>query len=235
MEYNCLIVRSYEDRRSDTLFPIAEKATKTVVLTPADGTDTKRTFGTDWHHSNGSFGLDTRVEIIVTDVRVAICIPRYKKGGGWTGGILGLLMNIPSYAIAAYRHSRNAMVGHLYYPWISIVGLSTSFSVMRGRPQHDELQLEYLVTDDDDPVRAGVTISLNSGVDGLAVANEILRRACRHRLMYRPDLDEEQRTILHNLGDTGITRPVEKDSVSQAIIPASVLPGIGTIPLKPNI
>lgn len=230
MAYNCLAIRSYEDRRSGTMYPILDKSTRTILLSSADGPDIKRTFGTGWSHSNGSFGLDARVEIIVTDIRVAMCIPRYKKGGGWTGGILGLLMNIPSHAIAAYRHSQGAMVGHLHYPWLSIVGLSTSFSMMRGRPQNDELQLGYLVTSDDDPVRAGITVNLSSDVDGLAVANEILRRACQHRLMYESDLDEEQRTILQELETTGIARPVDKDAVSQAIIPAAIVPDISTVP-----
>ena len=229
MAFDCLAIRSYEDRRPGTMYPIADKATRSVQLTSADGGNTKRTFGTGWRHSNGSFAYDTRVELIITDVRVAICVPKFKKGGGWTGGLIGLLMNIPSHAIAAYRHSQKAMVGHLYYPWLSVVGLSTSFSMVRGKPQNDDLQLGYLLTSDDDPIRAGITISLNTGADGQAVANEILARACMHRLMSDPDLDEEQRTILQDLVANGISRPVEKDSISQAIIPGAVGPDISTV------
>lgn len=224
MEFSCLIIRSYEDRQSGAMYPIADKVTKSILLTSDDGIDTKRTVGTAWRHSNGSFGFDTRVEIIVTDVRVAISVPKYKKGGGWTGSIVGLLMNIPSYALAAHRHSQKTMLGHLHYPWLSLVGHSTEFSMVRSTRQCDQLQLGYLVTSDDDPIRAGITISLSRDVDGPALANEVLRRACRHRLARHPHLDDEQRTILHDFATNGMSRSVEKDSFTQAVIPAAMVP-----------
>jgi hypothetical protein len=201
MTFNLLAVRS-SDEDDDRLYPVPTLSRPPVLL---DGSGTAlRAEGLSVYEqvAGGSRQLlklpDVEVDVTVTNARVALTCVKYDKGGGFVGlGAGGLAVsavaNGVSRARAAHRRSGKALVGHVRYPWLRIVG----FSPRRGWGTKDELRLGVSVRGADGGTRPlFVDLTMPARTDVAGCAQQVVRAAARHRLEHwRVDTAQERETL----------------------------------------
>jgi hypothetical protein len=191
--FQFLVVReidpSLEPEVEGLIYPLpAIDAGNSVVLEARDGTDVKRIVAsgfkvvdlTGGKAQRLSASSDLRIDVIITDARVALACSKFAKGGGWTPLGVGalpvtLVLNGVSKARAASRRRGKMLVGQVRYPWLAAVGGSTK----SGYGTSEQLRL-CVGTQNRRLLALDVTLPKN--IDSTAVAAEIARRAARFRI-----------------------------------------------------
>ncbi len=230
--FNCVTVRDYADTQNTAMYPRADGTTNSIHLDRSvDGTNVKRAVGRSLEISHLGqtkqhqqvFLDEVKLELLVTDQRVAFAVPKYDKGGGWYGGATALMINAASKARAAIRTKGSCLVGHIHYPWLSHVDHTAYYSMM-GNRKHDRLRLGYSVRGaNGQQIDVVVAIDLARDVSGHGLAEEIVKRAAAYRLERHPDLKEEQRQDLLALAESGVSTKVTKDRWTMTHLPATKL------------
>ena len=240
MDFNCFTVRDYADSDNDPMYPRADEFSRSVALEESDGDQVMRAVGTGLelvhqgeNKRHRQIGLEQiKVEIVVTDSRIGFAVPKYDKGGGWLGGAGAIALNAASKVRAAVRSRGKCLVGHVKYPWLTVIGHGAYFSLM-GNRKHDQLRIGYSFRSGSAQVDVWLEIDLASDVNGHALATEILNRAVDHRLDHHPSLTDEQRGKLEALRETGLTEEVTKDRWTQVLLPATKLAMASTATFSP--
>ncbi len=225
MTFNLFTVRDYDDPSEDVMYPQADAATQSVKLTPDDGNNVKRAAATSvelghWGKTktHQQFRLDSiMADVVVTDSRLAIAVAKYDKGGGWVGGASALMFNAVSMARAKVRSRGTCLVGHLRYPWISVVGHSARYGLMGGR-KNDQLKVVYH-TPSPRPkkvITVVVEFDLAQDISGHMLADTIVRRVAKYRIDNDPRLSDENREYLEDCLSQGISSRVEKGKWTHA-------------------
>jgi hypothetical protein len=191
--FQLLVVREIDsslDAEGDGLiYPVpAPDATNSIVLEQRDGTDIKRIAASgfkviDLTGGNArrlSAAADLRIDVIITDSRVAFACSKFTKGGGWTPFGLGalpvtLVLNGVSKARAASRRRGKMLVGQIRYPWLAAAGGATKTGFGTSE------QLRLCVGTQNQRLLA-LDLTLPKNIDSTAVAAEIVRRTARHRI-----------------------------------------------------
>ena len=185
------------------IYPLPAERSNDVVFEPHDGASPQRLVSKSLSVHDTTGGTlkrlarlhDVKVDVIITDARVAVACSKYDKGGGWVGGPGAMLMlNAASKARAAFRRRGKMLVGHVRYESLAAVGGSPKMGFL------DNEALRLLVTTESGRGRA-LDITLPSNVDSLAVAREIAHRAARYRLAVGGTLAAGQRAELEQLAD----------------------------------
>lgn len=125
---------------------------------------------------------DVSARILLTDARVVIVVRRFlAKGGGWwgtgAGAFFAIVANVVSKARAATQGSGKAVVGHVRYEWLRRVGHQREKGIVLHK---ERLRLEFCERGEAEP--GFVEFALPRDVSAALVAQEIVRRAARHRL-----------------------------------------------------
>ncbi|MGH3119743.1 MAG: zinc-ribbon domain-containing protein [Streptosporangiaceae bacterium] len=154
---------------------------------------------------------EVKIDIYITDGRVALACEKYDKGGGWVGfGGAGLLVAVTANAVskarAASRSRGKVLVGHIRYPWLKSVGASSK----SGFTSDEAIRLEYSEKGPGAPVRKMLELTLPKNIDAALVAQDITRRAAAHRLAYYPDMPPEQRAKFAGLSQAPPLDPPSK-------------------------
>ena len=123
---------------------------------------------------------DIRVEVWITDARVALACSTYDKGGTWYGGVTALALTAGERAVAAVRRRGKMLVGQVRYPWISRVGSTAKFGWLT-----DERVILRFKDPDGDVWELYLTLPKRS--DAAELAAEVARRAAAYRLSSDPD------------------------------------------------
>ena len=176
------------------LLPVPGLEKNTIVLEARDGTNVQHlttrgvTLAVD---GKAVMRLrDVKIEVYITDARVALACSKYDKGGGWIGGAGAMIvLNSVSKARATVRRHGKMLVGQVRYPWLSLVG-STSKSGFGSD--------ERLIFDCKQSKQRSLrlTLVLPNNVDAAKAAAEIVRRAATYRLATDTELGDEEREKL---------------------------------------
>jgi zinc-ribbon domain len=137
---------------------------------------------------------EVRIDVYITDGRIALACEKYDKGGGWTGfGVGGVLVaataNAVSKARAASRSRGKVLVGQVRYPWVKAVGATSK----TGFATNEAIRIEYAEKSGGSVVRKMLELTLPKNVDATLVAQDIARRVASYRLANTPDLKPENR------------------------------------------
>jgi hypothetical protein len=208
--FNVLAVRSGEDTGDDALHPLLSDAShpELIALDRYDGPNVARTVATDARvfQVNGR-GLkqiakltDVRIDVYITDGRLAMACQKYDKGGGWVGfGGAGLLIavtaNVVSKARAARRSRGKVLVGHVRYPWLKAVGATSKTGFFTS----EAIRLEFAQNLTTGIVHSVLELTLPKNTDATQVAQDLIHRAASYRLAHFPEHDAEARAKFTSL------------------------------------
>jgi hypothetical protein len=240
MSFNILAVRSVEDGADGALFPVpvangpGAGQSGLIRMDASDGPNvvgvlasnvTVYEVGTGFRGTDNTVVqlLNSRIDVYVTDSRVAVACARFDKGGGWVGiGAAGVVAATAANAVSKSRakaRSRGQMlVGHVRYPWLAEV---------RAHPREGFLSPERLrltVTDapSGSPVVRTLDLSLPKDVDSVRMAADIARRAAAHRLAHGVAVPPDDAGLLAAMSEGGVApTPVDGHSVAFRIPGAS--------------
>jgi hypothetical protein len=208
--FNVLTIRSGLDTGDDALYPALSDLSgpEIIVLDRQDGQHVTRLVATAVRvlevREGGLKQLvrlrEVKIDVFVTDSRVALACEKYDKGGGWVGfgpgGVLvAVTANAVSKARAASRRRGKVLVGHVRYPWLKSVGASTK----SGFATSEAIRLEYSEKLPGGRVIKLVELTLPKNIDATLVAQEIARRAANYRLANYPDMKAEERAKFTSL------------------------------------
>jgi len=131
-------------------------------------------------------GTDIRIDVHVTDSRVAVLCEKYDKGGGWYGGgLASVVLNAGSKIMAAQRRKGKVLIGHIRYEWISNIGYQRKTNFLTS----ETVRLFY---SDTEKISWYVELTWKQGPDAESVANDILRRLSKYRLEMNDEKDEKE-------------------------------------------
>ena len=203
VSFNVLTIRSGADTGDDALYPTVSDASglANITLDARDGQHVMQVVATSVRVLEiGSAGIKTvvklqevKIDVYVTDSRLALACQKYDKGGGWVGfGAGGVLVAVTANAVskarAASRSRGKVLVGHVRYPWLKAVGASSK----SGFASSEAIRLEYSENHSGGPVRKLVELTLPKNIDATLVAQEITRRAAAYRLANYPGMPAEE-------------------------------------------
>ncbi len=205
MSFKVLAIRSGEDTGDDALHPLLSDVSQPelIALDAYDGSNVMRAVATAVSvievSGNGFKTLvrlrDVKIDIYITDGRLALACEKYDKGGGWVGfGGAGAAIAITANAVSKVRAARRSrgkvLVGHIRYPWLKAVGASSK----SGFGSAEAIRLEYSQKLSGTAVRRALDLTLPKNIDATLVAEEIAHRAAAYRLAYYPEMKPEART-----------------------------------------
>jgi hypothetical protein len=212
VSFNVLTIRSGLDTGDDALYPAVSDASgpANITLDARDGQHVMQVVATSVRVLEvGSAGLKTvvklqevKIDVYVTDSRLALACQKYDKGGGWvgfgTGGVLvAVTANAVSKARAASRSRGKVLVGHVRYPWLKAVGASSK----SGFASSEAIRLEYSENHSGGPMHKLVELTLPKNIDATLVAQEITRRAAAYRLANYPGMPVEEEAQFTSLSE----------------------------------
>jgi hypothetical protein len=179
------------------LLPVPANQQNSVLLEPRDGNNvmtlTARGVRLERNGTTVFRCNNVRINVFITDARVALACSKYDKGGGWIGSPGAMVMlNAASKGLAAIRRHGKMMVGHVRYPWISGVGSTAR----QGMGSEERLVLDGKA---DQGTALRLTLVLPKDIDGAGVAAEVARRASRYRLQSEADLAADKRNAFATL------------------------------------
>jgi len=135
---------------------------------------------------------EVRIDVYVTDGRIALACEKYDKGGGWTGfGVGGVLVAVTANAVskarAASRSRGKVLVGQIRYPWVKAVGATSK----TGFGTDEAIRIEFAEKSGGSVVRKVLELTLPKNIDATLVAQDVARRVATYRLANTADLKPE--------------------------------------------
>ncbi len=189
--FDVLALRVGDDTEDPLLYPLVGEGPSLVAAEPGDGTSSRAAVAKglavaeayprrDQHLGGVS---NVHIRVAVTDSRVTFACDKYEKGGGWFGlggqGVaVAAVANVASRAAAARRRRDKTLVGHVRHSWLSMIACRRPSGLVGG----DILRLGMTEAVGGNVRGLVVTVTFPKGIDGPAVASEILARAVADRL-----------------------------------------------------
>jgi hypothetical protein len=210
VSFNVLTIRSGQDAGDDALHPMLSDASSSeiVAMDRYDGPNVMNVVATavrvlevcDGNLKTLAKLREVKIDIYITDGRLALACEKYDKGGGWVGfGGAGVLVAVTANAVskarAASRRRGKVLVGHIRYPWLKSVGASSK----SGFASTEAIRLEYSEKRSTATVRRMIELTLPKNIDATLVAQEIAKRAAAYRLAYYADMSAEERAKFASL------------------------------------
>src|SRR4051794_15666780 len=133
---------------------------------------------------------DIKIDVLITDCRLAFYCERYDKGGGWVGtpGAM-LISNAVSKTRAAIRSRGKVLVGQVRYPWVAATAAQSKTSWLT------EEMLRLMVRErENGGIRTLLLdLTLRKAHDAASAAQEVAVRAARHRLARGESMEPAER------------------------------------------
>ncbi|GEM_PF-2022953 len=209
---------TYDAFEDGLLLPIPGDGANSIVLEERDGSDIRRL-------TAKSFALfedgkkvcgadDIRLDVFITDARLALACSKYEKGGTWFGGVTALALTAGERAVAAVRRRGKMLVGHVRYPWIAKVGSTSKF----GWTTEERMILRFKTQQG---VMADLYLTFPKHADAAGLAAEVAQRAAAYRLISDPDLKAKEIARLEELGRALriVADPSEKTVINFHVFP----------------
>jgi len=210
VSFNVLTIRSGLDAGDDVLHPMLSDAAipEIIAMDGFDGRNVMKVVATGVRVLEIRAGdlktlaqfREVKIDVYITDGRLALACEKYDKGGGWVGfGGAGLLVAVTANAVskarAASRRRGRILVGHIRYPWLKSVGASSK----SGWASSEAIRLGYSEKGSGATVHKLLELTLPKNIDAALVAQEIVHRAAAYRLAYYPSMTAEQRAASTSL------------------------------------
>jgi hypothetical protein len=209
VSFNVLTIRNGAEAGGDALYPALSDADQPGIIAPDsyDGGNITSFVATAVRVFEVAATARTliklrevRIEVYVTDGRLALACEKYDKGGGWTGfGAGGVLVAVTANAVskarAAKRSRGKVLVGQIRYPWVKAVGATSK----TGFATDEAIRIEYAEKSGGSVVRKMLELTLPKNTDAKLVAQDVARRVARYRLANTPDLKPESRASFEAL------------------------------------
>lgn len=162
------------------IYPVPGVQKNTVVFEPRDGDSIQSLTAKALLFKAGNRTLlrlrKVRIDVFITDARLAVACSKYDKGGGWVGGATAMVVfNTVSKARAALRSRGKMLAGQVRYPWLQWVASSPK----TGLSSEETLVLQCAA---ENGTSMTLTLTLPKNVEASRVAAEIADRAARYRL-----------------------------------------------------
>jgi hypothetical protein len=220
------------------LFPVPGEQKNTVLFEPRDGDSIQPLNAKALDFKMGNRTVlsvrKVRIDLFVTDARLALACSKYDKGGGWVGGATAMVVfNAVSKTRAVLRSRGKMLAGQIRYPWLQWVGSSPKTGWT-----NEEMLIMQCAAEDGTSLR--LTLTLPKNIDAARVAAEIADRAARYRLVseeldaeararIEPHLGSQSRVVPGGEGqafEMAASRPVNEYS-------ARLAPGVGVAAAPP--
>lgn len=211
MAFNVLAIRTGSDAGDGALYPVLTDLEEPglLALDEHDGSDVKTFVATAVkviqvaETAKTLFRLgDVRIDVLVTESRLALACEKFDKGGGWVGfGAGGLLVAVTANAVskarAAKRSRGKVLVGHLRYPWVSAVGATAK----TGFTTDEAIRIEFREKEHGVVVRKQLELTLPRNMTATLVAQDVAKRVASYRLAHSGELAAEARTAFTALSE----------------------------------
>lgn len=192
MSFNVLAIRTGSDAGDGALYPVLTDLSEPglIALDEHDGSDVKSFVATAVkviqvaETPKTLFRLgDVRIDVLVTESRLALACEKYDKGGGWVGfGAGGLLIAVTANAVskarAAKRSRGKVLVGHLRYPWVTAVGAAAKSGFLTD----EAIRIEFREKVQGVTVRKQLELTLPRGMTATLIAQDVAKRVGSYRL-----------------------------------------------------
>lgn len=200
------------------LLPIPERGTSSILFEERDGKHVLHLTAKALVWTQGGRKVMSvskrKIDVWVTDARVAIACVKYEKGRFWwgfggCGAIFAVFAIMVSAIRAAVRRHGKVLVGQIRYPWLRSVGSTTKV---------DWKSVECLVFTTVLPnhVEGRLTLTMNPSGNAAGTAAEIVRRAATYRLASASHLSNEERAALEELARADPLTPKPSPSADHA-------------------
>jgi len=198
--FRLLAVRSADDQDA-TMYPVLGDDKNLIAFEELDGESRDHLVGTAlwvYERVGGKLierfsAVKLRLDVFITDGRVAVACDKYDKGGGWIvfGGGGGALvtegaLNAASHLLAARRRRGKALVGHVRYPWLTNVGFTSQANGSRS----ESIRMMLMERQGAADVSKVLDVRLPSDVDAGEVASRIAQRCVAYHLRYTTMADD---------------------------------------------
>jgi hypothetical protein len=235
MGYSILAIRTAEEE-DGRLYPVVGDDRSPVELEPLDGSIQRLSGRAVMVSELVAGGMktvarfkDVKVDVLITESRVALCCDKYEKGGGWVGfgagAFVAVAANGVSKARAAHRRRGKMLVGQVRYSWLRCVG----YKPKAGWGSGEKLRLGVVVKLADGATRdLLLDIALPKGVDSKSVARAIVTRAARYRLEHIAIDDVDERRQFEELAAATELAPPEPKKFSMYQMPRYFFVSPGT-------
>jgi hypothetical protein len=202
------------------LHPIPDVAVNQILLEERDGSNVKVICAKGVKLKRGDKTeldlTDVRVDVFITEARVAFACSKYDKGGGWSGfgagAFVAVALNAGSKALASRRRRGKMLVGQVRYPWLAGSGSSSK----TGWLSEERLVLSIRTADG----FTSLLLTLPKDIDAAAVAAEVTRRSANYRLASESQLADTVRDSLQDLAGAERLEPL-KGKIRNHVFPTS--------------
>jgi hypothetical protein len=192
--FRLLAVRTADDH-DESMYPVLGDDKNLIAFEELDGQSRDHLVGTSlWVRElvgdkliERFADLKIKVDVFITDGRVAVACDKYDKGGGWIvlGGGGGALfeegaLNAVSHVLAARRRRGKVLVGHVRYPWMIKVGFTSRVDGSRAEVVRVMIKERQRGAD----VAKMLDVKLPSDVDAGEVARRIAQQCGAYHLRH---------------------------------------------------
>ncbi len=212
MSYNVLTIRTGGEPGDAALYPLLSDLSQPglIALESQDGPNVVSIVATAVRVMSAGESLktvvrlrDVRIDVYITDGRLALACEKYDKGGGWVGfGGAGVLIAVTANAVskarAASRSRGKVLVGHIRYPWIKAVGASSK----SGFGTEEAIRIEFCEKASGATLHKLIELTLPKNIDATLVAQDIARRVAAYRLTHAADMAAEVQATFAHLGQS---------------------------------
>lgn len=222
MTYSIVAIREVGDGGDATMYPSVNAAGE-LDADPEDGRSPLRFLAVGLSVGEFRAGKLTevaslssvRIDVVITDVRMALVCRKYDKGGGWVGSSgATVVLNAASKIRAAVRSRGSVLVGHVRFPWLASAGYSPKSGWL------DEEKVRLVVTDGTtDPKRTVLLdLVLPKQTHSAEVTRAIARRAAAYRLTHE-SLEPEEAAQLRAIAEADVLPAPEPKKFASYTMP----------------
>jgi hypothetical protein len=150
---------------------------------------------------------DTKIDVMISDARLALACSKFDKGSTWWGiggggATAALVFTAVSKARAAHRRKGKLLMGQVRYPWLKNVG----FTSKRDWKTNETIRLNLIENTSGTDRELVLDLILPKNVDACEVARAIAQRAARYRLDFT-DVPDDRRERFEALVTCGPIAP----------------------------
>jgi hypothetical protein len=216
MSYSIVTIRTAE-HDDPSFYPVLGIAPELIEFEPRDGGQIERLVATAvgiYENRDGKLVRlmsvrDVKIQVFITDSRLAIACEKWDKGGGWrgwgAGGVaVAIALNAASHARAAARRRGKLLVGHVRYQWIQQVGFTSKTDWKSTE------RVRVCVKDGSSGTNRSLILDLTfpKGVRAQEIANRIAKRGAHYRLLHDQEMEIAEREAFEVLSHTEVLDPV---------------------------
>ncbi len=144
----------------------------------------EKTANSNRYVENGKI-LNNKIEVMISDSRVAFRCEKYDKGGNWYGGLTALALNGIERAAAAHRRAGKILVGMVRYEWLEMVGYDFKHSFLSD----ERLVLWYQFKKE---AAYKMVLTFKKSEDAKALANIVAQRTAVYRMNMADEKSEKE-------------------------------------------